>query len=180
MRPFAFLAWLTLAACDAPSASDPSAPDPTPPAPRAEAAPHGPVVCGLDPRLSGPDDAALVAQARELGLDHPEAYASVVQHVRQRGELPDCYLTKREAEARGWRPGDALWTVAPGAAIGGDRFGNREGRLPRPPERYIEADLDDAGGRRNARRLVFAPDERAVWVTVDHYEHFHAAAGGRR
>lgn len=97
-----------------------------------------------------------------------------ISHVSATGRLPDCYLTKRAAEALGWRPGSDLWRVAPGAALGGDAFGNREGRLP--PGRYLEADLDYAGGRRGPVRLVFERDGKGrweQWVTTDHYNSFH-------
>ena len=43
-------------------------------------------------------------------------------------ELPENYITKKEAQALGWdnRKGN-LWKVADGCSIGGDRFGNYEG-----------------------------------------------------
>lgn len=148
----------------------PSEPAPVTPTPAA-----GPVVCGLDPVVHGPGDDDLRALARRVGLDEPEAFASVVQTVRTTGHLPDCYLTKRTAEGRGWRPGGAVWDAVPGAAIGGDTFGNRERLLP-SGLRYQEADLDQGPGRRGADRLVFVPgatgDAARAWVTVDHYDSF--------
>ena len=39
--------------------------------------------------------------------------------------LPDNYITKNEARELGWT-GGSVEQVAPGCAIGGDRFGNRE------------------------------------------------------
>jgi len=102
------------------------------------------------------------------------AAARTIWHVHMTGRLPACYLTKRAARDRGWRPGTNLWQVAPGTAIGGDRFSNREGRLP-AAYRYVEADLDYRGGHRGAKRLVFARSTRGrwrLWVTVDHYRTF--------
>jgi guanyl-specific ribonuclease Sa len=56
--------------------------------------------------------------------------------------------------------------------IGGDRFGNRERRLPEARGRsWREADIDSTCGRRGARRLVFSSDG-LIEVTVDHYETF--------
>jgi len=85
--------------------------------------------------------------------------------------LPEKFLTKREAQQSGWRPGRGLWDIPAlhGRSIGGDRFGNREGRLPRG--NWREADLDYRGGRRNAKRLLFSSDGRR-WLTVDHYQTF--------
>lgn len=43
------------------------------------------------------------------------------------GQLPENYITKRDAEDLGWdsKKGN-LWEVAPGMSIGGSRFGNYE------------------------------------------------------
>jgi hypothetical protein len=156
---------------DAPPVAPPPAAKPNPPA--------GPTICGLSPRDSGPYDAALEAFGRAAGLDHPDAFASVATTLHRTGRLPDCYLTKRDAEAGGWSPGEPVWTDLPGRAIGGDRFGNRERRLPDSTVGYVEADLDDDGGRRGAHRLVFSKDTKGawrMWVTVDHYEHFSSVA----
>ena len=136
-----------------------------------------PEVCGAALEISGPHDRALAETAAALGLDHAEAFVKVATFVDRNGRLPDCYLTKREARERGWRPGRNLWDSAPGAAIGGNRFHNREGRLPdRYTGRYVEADLDFAGTRRRgARRLVFVERETGgwtLWVTLDHYDSF--------
>jgi ribonuclease T1 len=96
----------------------------------------------------------------------------VIEAVRQTGRLPDHYVTKREAEALGWRPGSDLCDVAPDRVIGGDRFQNREGRLPDAQgRRWFEADLDFACGRRGAKRLVYSSDG-LIYLTVDHYESF--------
>jgi len=47
--------------------------------------------------------------------------------------LPPKFVIKQEARSQGWRPGKDLWSVSTlrGASIGGDRFKNLEGRLPR-------------------------------------------------
>ena len=63
-----------------------------------------------------------------------------------------------------------LGTFAP--TRGGDRFANREKRVP--AERGVvlnEADLDYAGGKRGPKRLIYGSDGRR-WVTIDHYETF--------
>ncbi len=88
--------------------------------------------------------------------------------------LPAKFVTKREAQSAGWRPGKDLWSVPSlsGRSIGGDHFGNREGRLPNAAKRkWKEADLDYKGGKRGAKRLVFSNDGLRM-VNVDHYATF--------
>lgn len=154
----------------------PVAPDPKP----ARAVPGAGKVCGLSPVVSGPNDAAILAFATRAGLRYPDAFVSVANTLQQTGRLPACYLTKSAAQAKGWSPGSPVGKVAPGGAIGGDRFGNYEGRLPQGKS-YVEADLDDDGGNRNARRLVFEPagaKSWKIWLTVDHYESFQPVPVG--
>ena len=134
-------------------------------------------VCGLAQAQPGPQDAALKTFAHDLGLRQTGAFVAVANYLHSTGRLPPCYLTRRQAEAKGWRPGANLWGVAPGSAIGGDRFGNREHRLPSTYDgRYREADLDYAGGARGAERLIYVDNGQGTWrqwVTVDHYRHFY-------
>ena len=88
-------------------------------------------------------------------------------------ELPDNYLTKKEAQALGWesRKGN-LWKVADGCSIGGDRFGNYEGLLPDAKGRkWTECDIDFDGGYRNGKRIVFSNDG-LIYYTGDHYASF--------
>jgi ribonuclease T1 len=110
--------------------------------------------------------------ARELRLTDVDGFVATVQSIRATGKLSERYLDKDDAAKLGWRPGADLCRIAPGKLIGGDRFMNREGRLPAAPgRRWTEADLDYGCGRRNAKRLVFSSDRR-IFVTVDHYETF--------
>lgn len=119
-----------------------------------------------------PEEQRLVAFAAELGLRDAPGFVEAVLSVRRDGRLPARFVEKREAERLGWRPGDDLCRVAAGRAIGGDRFGNLERRLPEGQGRaWREADLDFACGRRGARRLLFSSDG-LVFVTLDHYQTF--------
>ena len=62
--------------------------------------------------------------------------------------------------------------AAPGKSIGGDRFGNYEGKLPKVKGRkYYECDCNYRGGKRGAERLIYSSDGH-VWYTADHYETF--------
>ncbi|MFC7421172.1 ribonuclease domain-containing protein [Iodobacter arcticus] len=93
----------------------------------------------------------------------------ILSSLNQQNRLPAKFVTKREAQAAGWRPGSSLWQSLPGKSIGGDRFGNRENRLPRG--QYQEADLDYQGGKRGAKRIVFSKNGPR-FITVDHYQTF--------
>ncbi len=111
----------------------------------------------------------LRAFARHAGLSQAEAFAETVTTLRDTKALPPRYVTKREAEKLGWKPGQDLCRVAPGKAIGGDNFSNREKRLPETAgRRWREADLDYACGKRGTRRLVWSSDG-LIYLTTDHY-----------
>lgn len=86
--------------------------------------------------------------------------------------LPDNYITKQEARDLGWT-GGSVERYAPGCAIGGDRFGNREGLLPSEKGRtYYECDIDTIGETsRGAKRIIFSSDG-LIYYTEDHYESF--------
>jgi len=110
--------------------------------------------------------------ARPMRLDDVDGFAAAILELRQVGRLPARYATKEEAERLGWRPGQDLCRVAPGRAIGGDRFLNAERRLPAKPGRsWREADLDPVCGRRGGKRLLFS-DDGLQYVTIDHYRTF--------
>ena len=57
-------------------------------------------------------------------------------------------------------------------SIGGDKFGNFEGKLEKKQGRkYYEADIDYDGKKRNAKRIVFSNDG-LIYYTDDHYNTF--------
>ncbi len=86
------------------------------------------------------------------------------------GELPENFITKKEAQSLGWS-GGSLEPYAPGKCIGGDYFGNYEGILPEGRE-YHECDIDTLGAdSRGAKRLVFS-DDGLIYYTENHYESF--------
>ena len=88
-------------------------------------------------------------------------------------KLPPKFVTKSQARKLGWKPGKDLWASEKlkGKTIGGDAFGNREGRLPNGKRIWHEADLDYKGGRRGAKRIVYSNDGLRR-ITVDHYQTF--------
>ena len=98
---------------------------------------------------------------------------NVALYIHIYNHLPKNYITKKEAEALGWvsQKGN-LHKVAPGKSIGGDKFRNFEGLLPKKAGRqYYECDIDYESGRRNAKRIVFS-DDGLIYYTKDHYNSF--------
>lgn len=95
--------------------------------------------------------------------------ATILDSLNQNQRLPDYFVTKKQAKNAGWQPGDSLWTALPGKSMGGDRFGNREERLPEG--RYFEADLGYQGKKRNAKRFVYQISGTR-YITTDHYATF--------
>lgn len=91
--------------------------------------------------------------------------------------LPENFITKDEARELGWE-GGSVEDYAPGYAIGGDSFGNREGLLPDAPGRdYYECDIDTNGAEgRGAKRIVYS-DDGFIYYTEDHYESFELLYG---
>ena len=89
------------------------------------------------------------------------------------GELPENFITKKEAQELGWQTRYRYVSdAAPGKSIGGDHFGNYERKLPAGKGiRYIEADCNYTGGSRGAERVIWSSEGRA-WYTGDHYETF--------
>ena len=96
----------------------------------------------------------------------------VVLYLDTYGHLPENYITKDEARELGCE-GGSVENYLDGAAIGGDRFGNREGLLPEASGRsYTECDIDtDGQSSRGAKRLVFSNDG-LYFYTEYHYETF--------
>lgn len=94
----------------------------------------------------------------------------VAEYIYLYGELPENFITKKEAGALGWESREGnLWEVAPGMSIGGDYFGNYEGLLPEG--KYRECDINYDGGYRGEERIIYGEDG-SVWYTDDHYESF--------
>ena len=122
---------------------------------------------GLKPYLNSPT-APAASDITALTNAH-----TVARWILQNQQLPDYYLTKNEARRRGWNPGKGnLCDVLPGKAIGGDRFANREKRLPqRAGRQWYEADVNYRCGHRDADRLVYSSDG-LVYLSTDHYRSF--------
>lgn len=110
-----------------------------------------------------------------LGISENGSYTSkddVALYIKQYDRLPNNFITKKEAQELGWS-GGSLEKYAPGKCIGGDRFGNYEGKLPKKNGRtYTECDIDTLGkSSRGAKRIVFSNDG-LIYYTGDHYDTF--------
>lgn len=112
------------------------------------------------------DDAEAILDPEEYYYD----VENVVLYLELYHELPYNYITKKEAEKMGWQ-GGSVEDYMPDAAIGGDHFGNFEGKLPKRND-YFECDIDTHGYKnRGSRRLIYTLDGK-YYYTKDHYENF--------
>lgn len=129
-----------------------------------------------DPETPEPETAAeqTPTEAPDAGVTEDGSYTApedVAAYLRAFGHLPGNFITKRQAQDLGWDSSAGnLWDVAPGKSIGGDRFGNYEGLLPKGGN-YRECDVNYSGGYRGGERLVF-DDRGGIWYTGDHYRSF--------
>lgn len=147
-------------------------PDVTSTAPTTESVP---VESTAAPTTTAPTDTRTTSPPDDGTILESGSYNSkddVALYIHTFGHLPPNYLTKKEAQALGWKSG-SLDKVAPGKAIGGNRFGNYEGLLPEKEGRfYTECDIDTVGkSKRGAKRIVFSNDG-LIYYTEDHYENF--------
>ena len=97
----------------------------------------------------------------------------IADYLFEHGELPPNFITKLEAIGRGWQTRfRTVAEAAPGMSIGGDRYGNYEGKLPtKKGRKYFEADCNYVSGNRGAERIVYSSDG-LVFYTGDHYQTF--------
>lgn len=127
---------------------------------------------GADKQSDQAPDPSAAEQEQEPAIDRDGVYTSkedVSLYLHTYGELPDNFITKKEAKALGW-PGGGLEEYAPGKCIGGDYFGNYEELLPDAD--YHECDIDTLGKKsRGAKRIIW-DDDGNIYYTGDHYESF--------
>ena len=87
-------------------------------------------------------------------------------------ELPPHFITKEQARKLGWDGGDVEEFI-PGAAIGGDYFGNYEGRLPkRKGRKYYECDIGTVGRKKRGEKRIIFSNDGLIYYTDDHYNTF--------
>ncbi len=122
-----------------------------------------------------PQESQTTAPTQEAdGQLDPEGFyyskEDVALFIHSYGRLPDNFVTKSEATEQF---GGSKTAMKECYRIGGDRFGNREGRLPKKDGRtWTECDIVAQGvTNRGAKRIVFSNDG-LVYYTDDHYESF--------
>mgnify|MGYP002626043615 CR=1 FL=1 len=101
-------------------------------------------------------------------LDRDGIYTSkedVALYIHLYKHLPGNFIKKKEAQGVNLREENKC--------IGGDRFHNREGILPKAKGRtYTECDIDTLGkSSRGPKRIVFSNDG-LIYYTSDHYQTF--------
>ncbi len=126
-----------------------------------------------EPSFTDPDYSISESTGPEAQLDPDADYYSkedVALFIHSYGELPRNFITKSEAKNN---YGGNKNAMAQGYRIGGDRFGNYEGLLPKKTGRsWTECDIAEPGATsRGAKRIVFSNDG-LVYYTDDHYESF--------
>ena len=108
-------------------------------------------------------------------LDEYGTYTSkedVAEYLHTYNDLPENFITKKEAEKLGWT-GGSLEEYAPGMCIGGDRFGNYEKLLPVKKGRtYYECDIDTLGAKKRGTKRIVYSNDGLIYYTEDHYESF--------
>lgn len=97
----------------------------------------------------------------------------VAAYIHTFNKLPSNFITKDEASKLGWVSSEGnLWDVTDEMSIGGDKFGNREGLLPKKNGRqWYECDVNYYGGYRGDERIVYSNDG-LIYYTDDHYVSF--------
>ena len=96
----------------------------------------------------------------------------VALYLHKYKKLPKNYLKKSDARKLGWDASKGnLWDVTDKGVIGGDKFSNREDKLP-SDKKYFEADVNYQGGFRGAERLVYTDQGQVIYFTGDHYKNF--------
>ena len=121
------------------------------------------------------------SESESPAVDEDGWYSSkeeVALYLHLYGRLPGNYVTKRDAQDKGWSGGSVERYTGKGTAIGGSRFGNYEGLLPEAEGRsYWECDIDTVGASsRGAKRVVYSNDG-LIYYTGDHYESFELLYG---
>lgn len=130
---------------------------------------------GIEKNIAAVPTANVVKDGTYTSKDEVAAY------IYKFGGLPRNFITKKDALALGWdaKSGN-LWQVTDKKSIGGDRFSNREKKLPSADGRkWFECDIGYRGGRRGAERIVFSSDG-LIYYTPDHYENFYLLYERRR
>lgn len=97
-------------------------------------------------------------------------YEDVALYIHTYNELPVNYMSKKQAQNKGWEGGNPQNLFGGNVYIGGDKFSNLEQLLP-TDKKYYECDVDYYDKTRGENRLIYTNDGK-VYYTNDHYESF--------
>ena len=113
-------------------------------------------------------------RTKQVGTASKAGLNGVDAHLMYGRGLLSYYIRKGDARSKGWvQAAGNLANVLPGRMIGGDIYGNREGKLPSANNRiWYEADIDYKSGYRNDSRILYSNDG-LIFVTYDHYHTFY-------
>ncbi len=127
---------------------------------------------GYNPEGPGNDLGIHLTDSGSISEDgHYYSVEDVGAYLVKYHKLPSNYMNKSEAHSIGWG-GGSIERYAPGMAIGGDVFTNRQGILP-SDKSYRECDIDTLGAdSRGPKRIVYSTDYEDIYYAADHYESF--------
>lgn len=113
-------------------------------------------------------------RTKKAGTATKAGIGGVDQFLKFTGKLPPNYISKDEAQAKGWNKLKGnLADVLPGRIIGGGIYHNRNKRLPEKMGRiWYEADLEYETGFRITDRILYSSDG-LIFITKDHYETYY-------
>lgn len=102
----------------------------------------------------------------------------VVAYIQAFGKLPDNYITQEQAQQLGWT-GGSLDEVAPDMSIGGNRYHNRDGKLPHKQGRlYYECDIDTHHAQGRGHKRVIYSNDGLIYYTDNEYASFEQVSDG--
>lgn len=121
------------------------------------------------------DRCTLVSMRTKMaGTATKDGIAGVDKFLKLTGKLPPNYISKEDAQAKGWNKHKGnLADLLPGRIIGGEIYRNRNKHLPEKADRiWYEADLEYEAGYRSSDRIVYSSDG-LIFITKDHYETYY-------
>lgn len=113
-------------------------------------------------------------------IDEDGSYTTkddVALYIHTYGHLPDNFITKKDAQALGWRAGRSSPTRRANALAAADSATTRISWPEADGRTYTECDIDTLGAdSRGAKRIVFSNDG-LIYYTEDHYKSFELLYG---
>ncbi|MDC9595837.1 ribonuclease domain-containing protein [Xenorhabdus anantnagensis] len=113
-------------------------------------------------------------QASKKDIERLTKHSAIASYINKRHRLPPFYIQRGKAFQLGWDPKKRnLCDVAPGKAIGGDRYNRHDHKLPQKPNRtWFEANVDYQCGQGSKAKLIYSSDG-LVYLTDNQYKRFN-------